>query len=311
MDHFRIGAIAISLGLAFSPAAHAQTVPAVDQAAPATPSSAAPAAAPSPAVAPEVPAGWTLPAELISKRLSDDALKAANGSFETLLKNTPGDNGRIPGVTQSYVLTSPTGLPQVINYAVQSTTNEEASAVGLGLCTTTASLMNAANNPASPPAQGQAARDLARTILSSVAAASATSSRTNQAISTSFGVSVNANGGVAVTCKALNGEVVATTAVSPAAASSSAGLGSPVNGDSDPVATAGLNGEESGGGGAGRHISFPSAASALQFAANNIASASSIAVPGRDVGAGLLPLLALGTYIAFRYRRRSVGAVAF
>lgn len=297
MDHFRIGAIAVSIGLALSPPAHAQTAPAADPAMGVAPTTGS--AAPSP----EVPAGWTLPAELASKRLSDDVLKAANGNFETLLKNTPGDNGRIPGVTQGYVLTSPTGLPQVINYAVQSTTNEEASAVGLGLCTTTASLMNAANNPASPPAQGQAARDLARTILSSVAAASATSARTNQAISTSFGVSVNANGGVAVTCKALNGEVVATTAVSPAAASSNAGVGAPVNEDAGPGATVGLNGQEGRGGGAGRHISFPSAASALQFAANNIASVSRIAVPGPDAGAGLLPLFALGSYVAFRYRR--------
>ncbi|WP_337271204.1 hypothetical protein [Oryzifoliimicrobium ureilyticus] len=281
----RLGVFAVAASLMLSSVGNAQTANVANQTA---------------------PAGWNLPAELVSKRLSDDALKAANGNFGNLLKSTPGDAGRIPGLTESFVLTSPTSLPQVVNYAVQSTTNEETAAVGLGLCTTTSSLMNAANNPASPPSQAQAARDLARNILSSIAAASQTSARTNQAISTSFGVSVNANGGVAVTCKALNGEVVATTAVSPAAAGSNAGLGSPVTGGGDPTATVGLNGDQANGGGSQRHISFPSFATALIFAANNISSTTqTVAVPGPEAGAGILPVAGMAYWFAMRRRRAS------
>lgn len=284
MQGLKIGAFAVAASLVVAQVAQAQ-------------SAAEPTA---------VPPGWVLPAELASKRLSDDVLKSANGNFETLLKNTPGDNGRVPGVTESFVLTSPSGLPQVLNYAGQSTTNEEVSAIGLGLCTTTSALMNAANNPASPPARSQAARDLARTILSSVAAASQTSARTNQAISTSFGVSVNANGGVAVTCKALDGEVVATTAVSAAAAGSNAGLGSPVNEAADQGATVGLNSPQGSGGGAGRHISNLGTVGARTFEAANTARRSAVVVPvpGPEAGAGLLPFALAGIW-AMRRRQRA------
>lgn len=285
MLRFQICLITLSLGTLLSSVAVAQTIPAQQPASPA----------------------WNLPADLAAKRLADDAMKSANGNFQALVQNTSGDASRLSSLTEGFLLASPSGLPQIMNYAAQAPTNEETSAVGLGLCTATSSLMNAANNPASPPAQSQAARDLARSILSSVAAASQANTRTNQAMSTSFGVSVNPNGNVSITCTALNGEVVATTAVSPAAAGSSAGTGSPSSSSSDPGATVGLNGPQARTAGSGRHISGPSAASASQYSADSVTNRTTVvmAVPGPEAGAGTIPLAAIIAYIGFRWRRKA------
>ncbi|MDR7145212.1 hypothetical protein [Rhizobium sp. BE258] len=165
--------------------------------------------------------------------------------------------------------------------------------------------MTAANNPQANPAQSQAARTLARSILSSVAAASASNAQLNSAISGSFGISVTPNGGVAVTCKAVNGEVVATTAVSAAAAGSNAGVGGAVNSDAGGGATVGLNGPQARGGGAARHVSFAGSASPSTFTTTGDVITATIQVPSPEAGAGFISTIGLVAMLAARRLRRS------
>lgn len=243
----------------------------------------------------------TLPASLVSKKLSDEVLQQTQGNVDAIIGTAAGDANKLSAVTEGIVFSLPSALPQLVGKAVQASSNDTASAMGLGLCMAASGLMTAASDPATPPAEGASARNFARTIIANVASASQANAGTNALISNSFGISVNANGGTTITCKSINGEVVATAAVNAAAASSTAGVGAPTNtgqegrfaaGAADPVAS----------GGGQRHVSYIGGASALNFTADRLAGASTLAVPGPEAGAGLLSLLGFGAIFARKNR---------
>ncbi|OWK23434.1 hypothetical protein AJ87_37675 [Rhizobium yanglingense] len=91
---------------------------------------------------------WTLPASLASKKLPDVLVEQTKGEIDAILGTAAGDNSKLTTVTEGLVLSLPSSLPQVVSKAVQANTTETASAMGLGLCMATSSLMNAANDPA-------------------------------------------------------------------------------------------------------------------------------------------------------------------
>lgn len=247
---------------------------------------------------------WILPASLAGKKLPDVLVEQTKGEIDAILGTAAGDNNKLTTVTEGLVLSLPSSLPQVVSKAVQANTTETASAMGLGLCMATSSLMNAANDPATIPAESQSARNLARAILANVAAASQASATANAGISNSFGISTTSSGGTSISCKAIGGEVIATAAVNAAAPSSSAGVGAATTSGEDGTFVAGAADEVTSGGGQ-KHVSYSSGVGARLFTAANAdsAGASTIAVPGPEAGAGLMSLMGFGAVFAVRSRR--------
>ncbi|MGP4694217.1 hypothetical protein [Agrobacterium cavarae] len=246
----------------------------------------------------------TLPASLMSKKLSDEVLQQTQGNVDAIIGTTAGDTNKLSTVTESIVFSLPSALPQLVGKAVQASSNDTASAMGLGLCMAASNLMTAASDPTTPPAEGASARNFARAIIANVASASQANAGTNALISNSFGISVNANGGTTITCKAINGEVVATAAVNAAAATSTAGVGAPTNTGQDGPIAAGANDLVASGGGQ-RHVSYVGGTSALEFTAARDRSSTlttTIAVPGPEAGAGILSMLGFGALLARKNR---------
>lgn len=262
-------------------------------------------ALPTLAVAQETQRSWNLPAELGAKQLSDEAWQAANGNVADILRTVSADPTQLTATTEGLILRSPQALPQVMNAVAQAATTQEAASIGLGLCMATSSLVGAANAPSAVPAQAQGARDFARAILQTVINASQSNARLGEAVSNSFGVAVNPNGSIGVTCKSLTGEVVATSAVEGTApAGSNAGVGGAVSQNSDGTASAGNVEADSSGGGL-RHVDYSGGASALLF--EGAATDSVLQVPGPEAATGLIPLLMIAAYSARRRFARVFG----
>ena len=243
----------------------------------------------------------TLPASLVSRKLSDEVLQQTQGNVDAIIGTAAGDTNKLSTVTEGIVFSLPSALPQVVGKAVQASSNDTASAMGLGLCMAASGLMTAASDPATPPAEGTSARNFARAIIANVASASQANAGTNTLISNSFGISTNANGSTTITCKSINGEVVATAAVNAAAASSTAGVGAPTTAGQEGRFAAGAADPATSGGGQ-RHVNYVGGASALNFTANRLAGASTLAVPGPDAGAGVLSLLGFSVFFARKNR---------